>query len=69
MNPAVVLLLGVLCPSKFLALPSSLITATMLAAMDELAGISTVEQAKAWAGVSDIAWNGLQDQLGQVTNL
>jgi len=39
--------------------------ATMLAALDELQNINTVEQAKAW----DAAWNALQEKLGQFTNL
>ena len=50
---------------KFLALPSSDIMAIMLAALDELQNINTVEQAKDW----DAAWNALRQKLGQVTNL
>ena len=43
--------------------------ATLLATPDELTAIGNIDQAKAWAGLSDAAWNGLQDRLGQVTSL
>ena len=43
--------------------------ATLLASPDELTAIGNIDQAKAWAGLSDGAWNGLQEQLGQVTSL
>ena len=43
--------------------------ATLLATPDELTAIGNIDQAKAWAGLSDAAWNGLQENLGQVTSL
>ena len=48
---------------------SSPIMTTLLAAPDELAGINTIDQARAWAGVSDIVWAPMQEKLGTVTNL
>ena len=43
--------------------------ATLLATPDELTAIGNIDQAKEWAGLSDTAWNGLQERLGQVTSL
>ena len=43
--------------------------AMLLATVDELAAVDSVASARAWAGVSDIAWNAIQEQVGTITSL
>ena len=43
--------------------------AMLLATVDELAAVDSVASARAWAGVSDIALNAIQEQVGTITSL
>ena len=43
--------------------------AMLLATVDELAAVDSIASARAWAGVSDIAWNAIQEQVGTITSL
>ena len=43
--------------------------AALLASPEELAGITTVATARAWAGLSTAAWEAMEEQLGEMPSL
>ena len=43
--------------------------AALLASPEELAGITTVATARAWAGLSEAAWEAMEEQLGEMPSL
>ena len=43
--------------------------AMLLATVDELAAVDSGTSARAWARVSDIAWNAIQERVGTITSL